>query len=498
MFQRLGVHLGHRKDCAAAYRCPSSVDGPQPSEVLDADRDLLEEHYRAIVRHEVFQDMADLYWNELFTETQMQKIRNAASRWIAVSLCELQDEIHHKYGAIGDEVLTMVQKRVKPFHGLASESQVETYAESVLPMPKVVENKYGEGNFSYNVMLVDWVVLMLRNDKKVRLEAVARSEQWKSGGCMQEPALIDHMDKGSTFRKSKFAQPDPDVPGRPRKLKIGLQMAYDDWLSTKNALSPHAPNQLMGGFYVAMINLDVPFRFEHENLCPVMQTHESVLKEFDMIRVLAGADPLTGEIIADDIASPGAQARCLAAGVTVRVSHAPSRSLPRPPAPCCAPCCAPCRVPCCVPCAFPASFPASFPATFLGTWLDWFHTFAHSYRWVRVMSRRKWCWRCFSSIAPPTQRPRPSWGQRRAARPQDFTAKGACMIGRVAMPRIAHQTPCRPPRIPLFSPFSFALFVLTEPAWPRARLHSVRKTRKRPFRSSRAVSLEELKKNAGG
>ena len=41
---------------------------------------------RSIVRHEVFHDLADFYWNELFTDTQMQKVRCKVSKWIQINL----------------------------------------------------------------------------------------------------------------------------------------------------------------------------------------------------------------------------------------------------------------------------------------------------------------------------------------------------------------------------------------------------------------------------
>ena len=37
------------------------------------------------------------------------------------------------------------------------EAQVERYAEQVLPMPAVLENKFGDGSVSYNPLLVDCV-----------------------------------------------------------------------------------------------------------------------------------------------------------------------------------------------------------------------------------------------------------------------------------------------------------------------------------------------------
>ena len=344
-YVRLGMHLARNRWCRAKTNAVSSdeTDGDDPKH----REDLFEQHYFAVVQEEIFRDIADFYWNELFTDAQMQKIRDAVTRWNELFVREMREEIRQKFGPTGTAVLKLLHKRMQPFRGLATEKQVESYAEAVLPLPATVENTYDGAHTSYNILLVDWVTMLLKHDKEVRRQAVARSEYWKTGACLEQPNIIDHMDKGSTFRASAFAKHDPDVPGQPRKLKIALQMAYDDFLGTKNALSPHAPKQLLGGFYVAIVNLDLPFRFNHENVCPLMITKESVLKMFDMIRVVAGADPDTGDILEEDTASPGAQARYLAKGVPVQVRN-PPRSHP-------------CSLPHSHPRSHPRSHPCSLP-----------------------------------------------------------------------------------------------------------------------------------------
>lgn len=44
-------------------------------------------------------------------------------------------------------------------------------------------------------------------------------------------------------------------------------------------------------------------------MCILQMTNEKVLTELDPVRVFAGVDPVTGEPIAEDWASPGAQFR---------------------------------------------------------------------------------------------------------------------------------------------------------------------------------------------
>ena len=259
----------------------------------------LERMYRAIVCHEVFADVADLHWNEHLTGTQMDKIRTAVSRWIAVGLQELSCEVSNMYGSTGADTLAFVQERLDPFAGLRTEKQVKAYAESVLPMPSMIENKFDGGDgrqSSFNIFIVDWLTLLMKEDEEVRAQILAKSEEWKSGKCSEPQQLLDHIDKGSAFRSTSFAKPDPDQPGEPRKVKIALQIGYDDVQGTKNALSPHAPLQLLSGFYVSIANLDTPFRFEHRNMCPIMMCKESVLKAFDPVRVVSGAAALPASL----------------------------------------------------------------------------------------------------------------------------------------------------------------------------------------------------------
>lgn len=298
-FKDLCIHLGMSPRCRAVYSAGAPTCAEPEPEWEPAHQEQiaseLERHYRAVVCHEVFSDVADLYWNEHMTGTQMEKIRTNVSKWIAVGLRELTAEVTETYGKAGVGALEFVQKRLDPFAGLRTEKQVKTYAESVLPMPAMLENKFSGGDglqSSFNVLAVDWLVLLMKEDEAVRDQILAKSEHWKSGACSKPNFPIDHIDKGSAFRSTSFAKPDPDQPGQPRKVKIALQIGYDDVQGTKNALSPHAPLQLLSGFYVSIANLETPFRFEHRNMCPIMMCKESVLKAFDPVRVLSGAAAL--------------------------------------------------------------------------------------------------------------------------------------------------------------------------------------------------------------
>ena len=92
----------------------------------------LERMYRAIVCHEVFADVADLHWNEHLTGTQMDKIRTAVSRWIAVGLQELSCEVSNMYGSTGADTLAFVQERLDPFRDLRRRSALAVVVGSHL------------------------------------------------------------------------------------------------------------------------------------------------------------------------------------------------------------------------------------------------------------------------------------------------------------------------------------------------------------------------------
>merc|ERR1712091_356491 len=103
----------------------------------------------------------------------MQKIRDAVTRWNELFVREMREEIRQKFGPTGTAVLKLLHKRMQPFRGLATEKQVESYAEAVLPLPATVENTYDGAHTSYNILLVDWVTMLLKHDKEVRRQAVA-------------------------------------------------------------------------------------------------------------------------------------------------------------------------------------------------------------------------------------------------------------------------------------------------------------------------------------
>ena len=86
-----------------------------------------------------------------------------------------------------------------------------------------------------------------------------------------------------------------------------------------NALGVARDDEHQACFYGALGNIPAEERYNHEYLAILAMLDEKVLKKLDPVRVIAGADPITGEFIPEDWASPGAQFRAGEFGLLTRV-----------------------------------------------------------------------------------------------------------------------------------------------------------------------------------
>lgn len=120
---------------------------------------------------------------------------------------------------------------------------------------------------------------------------------------------------------------------------MGLIKSTDDF-EILDGLKQNAGKKKQMGGYAAIANLQVPQRFDHENMCPVAMVISKVVEKQKMLRVYAGVDPATGKIVEEDFCSIGAQLRGLlnpdgTGGRIIQVScarHTPSRpAAPAPP-----------------------------------------------------------------------------------------------------------------------------------------------------------------------
>lgn len=161
---------------------------------------------------------------------------------------------------------------------------------------------------------------------RFRDELLHSSELWKSGALRVEQRELSDITHGSYFRRSylsAIASHD-----EMNDLRVGLILGYDD-LELCNPLGAVRTKHKTSCFYVAIANLQAQHRFEHRNMCVLMLVLEKVLARCGAVRVVAGGNAATGEILDSDFASFGAQLRASMAGdvfLTVCLS--------RPRAPC--------------------------------------------------------------------------------------------------------------------------------------------------------------------
>lgn len=158
---------------------------------------------------------------------------------------------------------------------------------------------------------------------RFRNEVWHSSERWKSGTFCYTPPVIADITDGAYFRQSKLAQ--PACPGEEDDLRVGLILYYDD-LELNNPLGVCRGKHKVACFYVALANLPAKMRFVHHYIGVLMLVLEKVLKGCGAVRVFAGANHLTGEVITDDAHSFGAQFRASCRGETYVTVRAPTRA----------------------------------------------------------------------------------------------------------------------------------------------------------------------------
>ena len=231
----------------------------------------------------------------------------------------------------------MLHARFDFFRNLSTEKKLMRYATVHTPILHVVENRVGPQptDRSYGCLLIDWVKEIMINDPEARKELVDMSEDCKAGKFREERAVLADWMHASAFAKHPASAPYIDSPGDPVRLLIFVLMGYDD-LELINPLGVQRGVRKQACFYGAFGNLPPQMRFTHKYLCIMAMCDEKVLTKCDPVRVIAGADPVTGELMAHDWASPGAQFRAGEAGHIIKVctSHPPTQFSPassRPP-----------------------------------------------------------------------------------------------------------------------------------------------------------------------
>ena len=310
LFVRLGVHLGRELHCRSKYWLPT--DSKPEANLARAAEKFDNELYAAGLLDIVFKDLAEWYWFRYLGETVVNVIRSAVKRWVDYALTDLGDELERIIGnkSIAAEVLARLHQRFNFFKGLETEAQVQGHANRTLPTLSCYENVVGPGpgDRSYHVMISEWLELLMRRDLVAREHILKASERWTSGAKMDSQDVLRDMDDGEAFRAHWFSKPVVRKPGDRRVLRVGLLLGYDD-LELLNPIGVKRGEKKVGGFYGAIVNLPPKERFNHKYMQVLSIVEEKVLTRCDPVRVVAGADPKTGELCSEDFASLGAQFR---------------------------------------------------------------------------------------------------------------------------------------------------------------------------------------------
>ena len=184
---------------------------------------------------------------------------------------------------------------------------------------------------------------------------MAVSDQIRTGELRRVPEVYDHILKGVAFRESVFSEPHgktcarlphspvhprPSLTGQPATLTAtsplirrcranrrsfaspSIEAGGDD-LELLNALGVCRGERKTGCWYGILASLPAKLRFRHEYMSMLMMCDEKVFHNCHPVRVLAGADPSTGEFIEGATATLGAQHRAgWASGILARVCDA--------------------------------------------------------------------------------------------------------------------------------------------------------------------------------
>ena len=329
------MHLGKNMECQSAYW--TTNQGPVLEPLSDVS-DFASSHSQRTMQSLVYQDVSQLYWFRYFSQPQIAFVQQSVARWVDHALTESAAGLKTILGddAQALRASTLLRQRLDFFQGLETEALVSRYARQHQPVLSPVEYSVGPepGDRASGIMIADWLAHLMRHHDLARAHIVAGSNRLKSGECLLPSAHYRDLMDGSVVGGHEFAIPWTDEPGQPREIRIFLIVGYDD-LEPLNTLGAFRGNKKLGAFYGAIGSIPAELRFEHELMAMLMMVDENVLTRCDPVRVVAGADPVTGNIVPEDVASLGAQFRELFPGVLrkVRFSTSPPTHPPHQPIP---------------------------------------------------------------------------------------------------------------------------------------------------------------------
>ena len=325
-YRSLNLHIAKTPACAKHFY-GAECEEEKPINPAPA---VVSTHYQCSLRETVFKDVNEMYYFRYFTGSQVQFIRESNKRWVDTSLDAMSDELHTLLGSsMSDNVNTLLRSRLDFFSGLNTELQVNAYARENHSVVRALDYSVGPDptDRACSLNIVDWLTELMRGNAVARAHIVAGSDRLKSGDCRLQPTVFKDIMDGSVVRNHAFSNPWIDCPGQ-REIRLFLMLGFDE-MEPNNPLGPWRGKHKMACFYGAIASINAALRFEHEMMALLLMVEDKILTKCDPVRVMAGADPVTGELIPGDVRSFGAQMRELYDGVMIQVmSVAPSFSLP--------------------------------------------------------------------------------------------------------------------------------------------------------------------------
>lgn len=309
-FRALGVHLGKKPECRKAYvddYCLDCPDNEQAKARVEAD------HYHRCRLREVFKLVAELFWFRYVSSTILDVFRRAIAIWVTFAVHSMKPQLDD---IVGDaekvkQITDLMKDRLDFLRGLETEQRLKAYARAHFDtlQPIQVPVGLGDDDRSYNIMIYQWVTLLMQHHDKARAEIVASSDLMKSGDLLKEPEVISSWMHGSVFREHAFAQPETGLSEGGLPIVRVIIVVGHDGLELRNPLGQQHGEHNIAGIYGAIGNLPAAMRYQHDFMAPLQVVNEKVLHRCNPIRVFAGADPQTGELLPEDYSSIGAQSR---------------------------------------------------------------------------------------------------------------------------------------------------------------------------------------------
>jgi hypothetical protein len=274
-------------------------------------------------RESVLGDLTTLRFGKHIPEATIGPMKEMVKKWVANSTKRTVEQVRETRGeACANQVAALLNTNFNFFNNIETEKKELAalkrsslhYVEPVVRWLEVGSPKSRVADLPF----VDTLTRLLVHNKTVRTQFFASSDLYKSGSLRQPQTVIRDIAQGKALRNHPLTERSTNR----KELRFGVVMSYDD-LEVCNPLGVAAGKHNLSCFYAAFTNIRGKERFHHDNMLLLTMAHEYNMKKYSATRVLAGADPVTGEAGEDDWSSFGAQMRALKDGVAITARLTP-------------------------------------------------------------------------------------------------------------------------------------------------------------------------------